>query len=201
VNEEGYPALFRSAERASCAAQAAYLRLVVAQSVSLVIGATLALDPFGSSIIAILSAAVFFGSVVITILARTKHFQRIWYQARALAESIKTASWRFMMAAEPFSSDSMSSEITFQKLIRELLKENESLSDYFAGTSAAEEQLTDRVREVRNFPLPEKMKFYLDHRIREQRAWYSRKATIQQKRGKFWFAILSACTFSQVFAL
>jgi hypothetical protein len=190
VNEEDYPALFRSAEGASGVTQNAYLRFILAQSILLAIGATLALYPFGSVVVSTLSAAVFFTSLGVTILARTKHFQRIWYQARALAESIKTASWRFMMASEPFTAETASSEITFQNLLRELLKENESLGDYFAGASAAARQLTDRMREVRNFPLAEKIAFYQQNRIRDQRTWYATKAMIHQKRGKFWFGIL-----------
>jgi hypothetical protein len=190
VTANDYPALFRSAEAASASTQKAHLRFVWAQSICLIAGAALGLCPGESPVAAILAALLFLASLAITIFSRAQQFQRHWYQARALAESIKTTSWQYMMGAQPYDIDDVSAAQLFRGTLTRLLEDNRSLGDFFAGTPAVDEQLTLRMHEIRRLSVPEKAEFYRQHRIDDQRQWYTRKAAANRASGKRWFRIL-----------
>src|SRR5258708_21441785 len=121
--------------------------------------------PRGSRIVAILSVLLFLISLAVTIYGRTQGLGRNWYQARAVAEAIKTTSWLYMMAAQPYNGNDVAAGQLFRATILQLLQDNRSLGDHFAGTPAADEQLTPRMEEVRGFGIGEKVNFYRPYRI------------------------------------
>ena len=41
----------------------------------------------------------------LTLMARVRRDDRVWFDCRAIAESSKTATWRFMTKATPFMDD------------------------------------------------------------------------------------------------
>ena len=94
------------------------------------------------------------------------------------------------MGAEPFDVDETTSGIVFRDLLGQLLSDNRSLGDYFAETPAADEQLTARMQEIRRLSLAEKIAFYRQNRVVDQRQWYSAKASSNRARGRFWFSVL-----------
>ena len=190
MNDTDYPALYRSAEAASAATQKAHLRLIAVQSILLVGAAALAMWPSNWSALAIASAALFLVSLALTVYARTQHYQRNWYQARALAESIKTTSWLYMMAADPYHGSDADAAKLFRSTLTQLLSDNRSLGDHFAATPAADEQLTAQMINARALGVPQKLTCYRDERITDQRSWYSRKAQANRKTGRMWFATL-----------
>ena len=53
-------------------------------------------------ILAIVGVLLFFISGLITVVIQLLKKEKDWYAGRALAESVKTLSWRFIMCAEPY---------------------------------------------------------------------------------------------------
>src|SRR5437899_6885454 len=41
-------------------------------------------------------------AIITTLLGRERKLDKVWFDSRAVAESAKTAAWRFMMGAPPF---------------------------------------------------------------------------------------------------
>lgn len=115
-----------------------------------------------------------------------------WYRARAIAESVKTSSWRFMMRGDPYVNtlSEPAAKAQFRERLKQLLKEHKDLSAELAGTVAQEEQITSQMCEVRELPLEERIEFYRLHRIDEQRTWYANKSAYNQKQSKIWFPVL-----------
>lgn len=146
--------------------------------------------PSESRVPAVIAALLFLASLAVTIFARTQQFQQSWYQARALAESIKATSWLYMMGADPYNVDDVSAGRVFRVTLTQLLKDNRSLGDHFESTPAADEQLTPRMREVRGLNVGDKVAFYRKYRIDDQRQWYTQQATANRAQGKLWFRIL-----------
>src|SRR3989338_4769470 len=44
-------------------------------------------------------------SVILTFALDQQKYERKWYDGRAIAESIKTLTWRYMMNSEPYRSE------------------------------------------------------------------------------------------------
>lgn len=122
----------------------------------------------------------------------TRRSEDEWYRARAIAESVKTSSWRFMMKGAPYF-DAVSVEQVkkeFRNLLRSILSEHKDLGHEFGGDISEADQITSKMCEVRNFDLQARIDFYRKFRIDEQRSWYARKSAENRKKGKVWFGIL-----------
>ncbi len=101
-----------------------------------------------------------------------------WYRGRAMAESVKTLSWRYMMCAEPYTRGVPIDEAD-ARLVQELgalLKVDLQLSRGLNLRDGNQVQITAKMREVRSSDMRSRKAFYLSFRLRDQKGWYSRKA-------------------------
>ena len=109
--------------------------------------------------------------------------EQSWYQARALAESIKTTTWKYMMRAEPFPGDQhdLESRANYRNHLRAILDSNRHLGRRFDCGAAEREQVTAEMESLRDAPLPKRLEVYVEQRVVEQRAWYARKAAANRR--------------------
>lgn len=192
MNEQDYPALFEVADAASNRTQKYHLWTIGGYLNCLIVGSTLAFYGINNSALAIAAAIIFVISLFLTFVILTKNFENTWYNCRALAESIKTSTWKYMMRAEPYedNDDSQIANSEFRKLIKGLLQEHSDISHEFVGEASRREQITDKMVEVRTKGLEERKEFYLNHRIDEQWRWYTKKAVANKWQKRNWYGIL-----------
>ena len=192
MDSQYYPGLYRAADTASNNAQSAYLLAVRFHMLALLIGAGLTVNPIPSTVYSLFNAAVFLSALAISILIATKRYEKAWYSARSVAESVKTATWRFMMRADPFSDADSVKEVKtiFRNLLSDILSSNNQLGDLLGGEDCTHEQITAGMTEVRSKGLEDRKSFYLEHRIDEQRGWYAKKSANNKKRSGQFFALL-----------
>ncbi len=192
MKEEDYPALYRAADRASIAAQSNYLRLIKIHIGLLVIGAGLAIHPLPEKEYSLFNAFIFLCALGISIFLAVKKYEKTWYSARAVAESVKTATWRYMMKADPFLDASSLKEVNaiFRNLLNEILKSNNQLGDVLGGDVSATDQLSKYMEDVRLSSLENRKKIYLNDRIDEQRKWYADKSGYNKRQSKKFFIFL-----------
>lgn len=134
-----FPALYRCADDASSSGQTWYIRWMTI-NLSLLLGGALVgsislTDVESKRVVNAIAALIFFAAGGVTILLATRRWERIWYAGRAVAESAKSLTWKFVCAADPFPS-SMSYQDAlelFTSSLRELLNENEHLAPLLAG--------------------------------------------------------------------
>ncbi len=177
MDESDYPALYGAADSASNEAQANLLLAYKVNSWLLASGAAIALASTMTSWLAIIAAVVFIASLLVYGFAQYRDFQGRWYQARALAESVKTATWRLMMSADPFGDDDPESNLErFRRLLTELIRDNQGIGEHLSGDWSKQDQITIRMREVLESPFVERKTLYSRARIEEQRSWYARRA-------------------------
>jgi SMODS and SLOG-associating 2TM effector domain 1/SMODS and SLOG-associating 2TM effector domain 3 len=115
--------------------------------------------------------------------------QKIWYSTRALAESIKTISWKYAMRAEPFSEDRAKSAAKFRETVSKLLRANdEAASLRFASDNA--DLITEGMDRLREDHLDARRKVYLERRLNDQLTWYRKKSTWNDRRSVAWYLAL-----------
>lgn len=198
-----YPGLYVAADRASNDAQRNELRCYKINAYLLVIGASLALVSTVTTPIAIVSAVFFIASLGSYLYSQHKDFKGRWYQARALAESIKTSTWRLVMSADPFSEQDTNENIRkYRQLLSELLRENSVLGDLLATDAALEEQLPTNLTSLIEMPYSEKRVYYLKNRINEQKTWYTQKAKENRTKAfRYLLAITAAYSVAIILLL
>ena len=186
-----YPALFGAADEAAIKAQKSLLRCQKVNAFLLVAAALLSLLSTETRWLAIVSAILFLASLSSYMYGKYKNFQSVWYQARALAESAKTATWRLIMGAEPFAEASQTANLKkFENLLKELLEENQGIGAHLAGDWSAKPQITPEMIRVLSLSFKEKKDKYLPDRIIDQRTWYAKKSGENQRDSQKYFAFL-----------
>jgi hypothetical protein len=192
MTDAEYPALYQAADRASVAAQRSYLRCIKAYAAFAILGAGISVYGLESAGAAFAAAVIFLAGLFVSIFMSVRKFESVWYRARAVAESIKTISWRFMMGAEPFHIGIAPQEVThrFKERLLSILNEHKDLAADLASAHSASEQISPRMLEVRGRTLDERKEIYRAERIEEQRDWYSSKSQTNIRHGRYWFATL-----------
>jgi hypothetical protein len=178
-----YPALFRAADAASRSGQARFLCLFKADLVLLVMGALLTAvavaDIDHLRLLRGAAAVAFASSVLLTVIMRQRNDEEAWYGGRAAAESVKTRTWLYMMAADPFpgSLSPQEADRQFADDLASILRQQEQLGLALRpGQSDQRVQITDAMRSLREADLPEKRRTYGTDRVEHQCKWYSKNA-------------------------
>lgn len=197
VRDEDLPALFRDADRASGKGQRRYLSFVIANLALMVIGA-LATSLSVVSLQSLLAAcgAVFLViGVALSMFTWVKPFHKEWYGGRAIAESVKTLAWRYVMRAEPYDGEKQPEEVNrlFEKHLRDILQNRQWLGAALVHLDGSADQITGRMRDIREQSLEQRKAIYLRDRVEDQQQWYAKKAAGNNSAAMWWFAGLVAC--------
>jgi hypothetical protein len=191
-----FPALYRCADDAALSGQKWYVRWMTINLSLLFVGAlvgSIGLTDVSSKQVAnTITAIIFFGAVGVTILLATRRWESVWYAGRAVAESAKSLTWKFICAADPFPSSMPYPDAVelFTKSLNELLYENKQLAPMLAGPDATGDQVTSYMSDLREAATGVKRDAYWSQRVLEQQQWYAQKSADNRKKRNIWFVLL-----------
>jgi hypothetical protein len=193
-----YPALYQSASSSSKQAQHQYLwsvrieyaLLIVASCASLFVGQFPNLN-------FLYSISILIASGIMGYLALRKP-EKDWYGCRALAESVKTATWRYMMKAAPFNGSSGDVRSDFAIFLEDILKANSHIGEPLSKQPMGGQQITATMDLIRGSSLGDRISRYESARIEEQHEWYVSRARQNRRAFRFW---ISLCIAVQAIAM
>ena len=208
VTNSDLPALFNAADSAAIEAKKKYLRLTILD-LSLLVFGTLFLSvqlnsDMGRYLAGFFAVACFIGSFVSTIIILQAQHEKVWYGDRAVAETVKTLSWKYMTCSEPFASklSSLEADEEFISKLTNILYERTALFRSFNGELSTGSEITDTMRKMRNLDLEKRKQIYLEQRIKDQRKWYGHNAKQNKVHASRWFmAVLIAQSLAVLFTL
>jgi hypothetical protein len=202
VQYASYPALFRSADDASNKRQKAYLRLIGGEYAALLLASVLSDSAFKGTTFYLLYAFIFVVSVVLLLVRNLWKLQQDWYRCRALAESVKTLTWRYTMRAAPFADgpSPQDARAEFRNQLFRTFDANRIAADKIDPNWSADDQIADEMDRIRALSLDERKKYYMAHRLNDQRIWYMRKAEENSRSARNW-VIAAVVAYILAFAL
>jgi hypothetical protein len=189
MDEEDFPALYNSADNASLKAQSLYFNALRLYLFLLILAAFVTFAYPSNVYAAIGSVFLFLVTLGILIWLKIQKPEDIWYNGRAVAESVKTRTWRWVMKAEPYDKD-VSVVQEKKELIHDLksiLEQNRSLSHFLEWTPALGEAISPKMLAIRKSPWPKRLETYIEDRIDNQSNWYSKKSLLNKRLAKRWF--------------
>jgi hypothetical protein len=204
--ENHFPAVLADAEKASGTGQSSFMRL---SAVSLLlacvaaIGGALPIDVTAGGrtidVGAVIALVAFASGVGVSSYLLSTRPQRMWYEGRAAAESIKTLAWQYAVGGGPFRVDAEpEADTLFVKMLGAVMAE---MKEVRVIHRVGQAQITVEMRDLRAAPLPERRRLYLQQRVEDQITWYARRAAYNQDRVRTWFIIaIVAQTFGFVAA-
>ena len=156
------PALFSAADTSSTNAQRRHLRLAIGQLVLLAGASLTSVFTWKSgdiSYAALLGAVAIVFAGVFRVQLQMTNPSKSWYQGRAAAESVKTLSWRYTVAGDPFPAEltEAAADKIFVERLRDVLVDMDRLTVTIGGEG---EEITEWMRNVRGAPLAERKQDY-----------------------------------------
>lgn len=180
-----YPSIYTLSDELSNKYQNTYKRLSVATLLLIVLAALFDFLVNFSISLSFVTCGFVLASIFLMIIRSLRTDYKFWYDSRALAESIKTASWRFSMCAEPYPLQITpeAAKHEFAKEVCEMLSAEKSVYEKLdyrkSGTCAFE--TTPSMSEIRNLHWEDRKDIYIFQRINDQKDWYLKKS---QSNGK-----------------
>lgn len=199
-----YPSYYRAADKASIIAQNTYLAFVIADLLSMLIGAGLTIynyqDENSKFIIYVISGILLLIATILSIVLKIVKYEDIWYQGRAVAESCKTITWRYMMHSELFGSDlpPQQAKANFGIRLREIFSQFPDLNKHTDANLLGLPIVTEKMDTIRNWDVPTRKEFYIQERIEDQKSWYSKESKKNKEKYQLWFWLVIV---SQILAL
>jgi hypothetical protein len=194
--ESDYPGLYQCADMASKESQKFYYGILISYLISLIIISIIPLFNLSLNSKNLLLALLFIISLALMIWLVVKKPEESWYNGRAVAESVKTRTWRWMMKADPYNNESEdSSNRLFINDLKEILKQNEKLGELLGNESALSEPLSEKMRMIRGSGVKERLDYYIKNRIFDQSNWYMKQTILNKNKSKFWFIVLVSIHF------
>lgn len=187
------PGLYRSASSASKQGRSIYFLGLKLYLILLVFAAFISYAIPEGRVGAALSAVLFIASLLVLVYLKFARPDDIWYNGRAVAESVKTIAWRWMMRAEPYKTGSIN-EVKTRCIddLLEILKENEKLSEYLSATEGIQDPISDKMEAIRELNVEKRLQVYTKDRVAEQKNWYSKKSNDYKRNADicFWVSVM-----------
>lgn len=192
MQEQDFPALYRSADDLSLESQTNFLRALKLHLALLVTAAVLSITYFPHWSIAVFQLLALLGALSCSIYLFGRRPDRYWYAGRAVAESIKTITWRYVCRAEPFQGNDPISRSDFGLKLKAIVDQNKDVAQSLTNHLDAP-QITNVMTEMRSRPLEERKAIYAASRINDQLTWYAKKAAFNRRtsNGFFWALIVT----------
>ena len=192
MKEQDFPALYRSADDLSQKSQRNFFLALMLHLAMLVIAAALSLANIPHWCIPTLQLLTLLGALSCSIYLFSKRPDRYWYAARAVAESVKTTTWRYVSKAEPFDGDETVSTSGFHQRLKAIIDQNKDVAQLLTS-HLDEPQITQAMSQMRASNLEERRNVYATSRIKDQLSWYAKKASFNRKRSNsfFWGLVLT----------
>ena len=200
ILHEDFPSLYQNASRTSKNSQQYFFGALGCSLISFLLAAIFSIVNLPLAGYAVMQAAVLLIGLALTVFLSWMQPQRTWYAARALAESIKTISWRYVMRAEPYDDKDSVATSNFVANIRKILQDNKILAQILAATDGGE--ISARMSEIRNLPIGKRRQIYEKFRVDDQLEWYRSRARSNSRSSRRWYiSLIVILTLAVVFAL
>lgn len=189
MKQEQYPALHQSASDLSKQSQDAFFYAFFSHMALLAVASSISVLNSPEPSFAIFQAMVLLGALGCAVYLYFVRPDRHWYSARAVAESVKTITWRYVCRAEPFNGADVADQHSFGLRLKSILEQNKDVAGLLV-THLADVQVSDEMDRLRKTSLDERQKYYREYRIVDQQSWYASKSAINKRKVKRYFACL-----------
>lgn len=191
MQEQDFPALYRSADDLSQTSQRHFFRALRVHLITLVVAAALSIVSIPHWSVATLQLLALLSAFGCSIYLFATRPDRSWYGGRAVAESIKTITWRYVCRAEPFQGDDVTARSNFRQTLKQIVEQNKEVCQSLTK-HLDEAQFTLAMEQKRAQSLDERRATYADCRIKDQLTWYAKKAAFNRRMSRYFFWALIA---------
>ncbi len=196
MTEKDFPGNYQASDNSSKNAQSYYINIIRIDLIAMIIASATSIYNYqlteSKLYVYIISGCLLLLSLVLTVVLKSKKYEDIWYQGRALAESCKTLTWRFVTCSEYFEETLSETEVKdrFVERIKELSNEFKELGEVMNAKTLQLPIVTDKMMQLRKMNPTERKANYIKNRVKDQMKWYSNKAEFNKSKYNSWFGVI-----------
>ena len=193
MENSDYPLLFQVADKGSISAQRYYLRLIKLELFVLILATIFSSiqvnQQIWTTIFPVITPVSLFIALIARLLTELIGFDKKWFSCRAIAESVKSVTWRYMTQAKPYNGQPDSDKIDreFLKNLKEIRNSQLEGAKKLGKQTISGNDVTQHMRAVRSKSFNERKSYYNKERVIDQKKWYSTKANINEKNRALFF--------------
>lgn len=192
MTEPKYPTIFEKADSKSLSAQKNFINLNKGILGLLVISTFLSSIKTDEKWIAVISSLLLVISLILTILIIFFKPEKTWYDGRAIAESAKSLTWKFITGTKPFSFKlkSIDAEEKLIKNLKQIIGQKKEFFQLIGEEFGEGDQITQSMVDLRKLNLKDKIELYSSKRLEVQRKWYYNKSKENRKNKNLSFGAI-----------
>jgi hypothetical protein len=189
-----FPALHSAAAAASRSGRVNHTRLVMIDlallAAAALIGVALQARPdIGDRWVRAIAAVLLAVALLAKLANRLRAYDAQWFDGRAVAETVKSATWRYTMHVPPYDADDAAADTAITNVLRDTLAARPGLTGHLYRIPTDGQQITASMRQIRALPFAERQRLYLSARVGDQIRWYSCRAAENARQATRWFWI------------
>lgn len=201
MNDLDYPSIYRTADELSLKSQNKFFTFLFGNLFFLILAAGISVINSSYIYFALIQVVSLFLSLGCSVYLFAVRPDRDWYSARAIAESVKTITWRYISKAEPFNRIDIDDRERFIASLKQIVDQNKEISKKLIGGQSAI-QITKEMIRLRSQNLTDRLGFYVSNRVIQQCDWYAKKANDNNHMaGKYFWLLIAVNTLAIIFAV
>jgi hypothetical protein len=183
------PASLSTADRAALAAQRRTRRIYAAELIAVVVAALAGVSAWhvgarDLDVLAAVGTAGFATALAAGFYRDARHPQSDWVKARAAAEAIRAAAWRYAVGGAPFRQGEAAADTILLAHVSEAMG---TLSDLALPVAPPAGEISPEMRAVRAGTLAQRKDAYRSGRFEDQIEYYRRRCRTSDRARRIWF--------------
>ena len=177
MEQKFYPILFKIADTKSKKSQNIFIRLNIFILLLLILSSVSSIYTTVPKNITTFSTICLILSTLFNIYILFFRPEKSWYEGRAIAESVKTLTWKFITNTKPFkiSLQQEKAEQIFNENLKKIIGQRRDFYILIGQNYPDGNMISDEMISIRNCSFEERKKKYVEDRIQDQINWYSYK--------------------------
>jgi hypothetical protein len=201
-----YPALQTAAAGAARRSQTLHFRLLLIQLALFAVASSEGIGIralTGGRPVPVVVACILAAGLLLMWLMRVRRYDEQWFACRAIAESVKTAAWRYMMSVPPYDQRLPGvAERRFLGTLRAIEQSHRETIASLPVTGGDSAEISSSMTAIRTAPWQERKQLYVTDRLEDQRRWYERRSmTNRRSAARWWWCVAAAETLGLVAAI
>jgi hypothetical protein len=139
-------------------------------------------------IVPVFASLSFFAAAILRYTSHDRRYDKRWFDGRAVAETVKTTAWRYMMRVPPFDNDETADEELAARL-KDALGARVELHATLTGKASDARQISPEMRAARAMTVRGRRDRYRRQRLSSQMSWYLRKSQFHRSRASSYFLV------------
>ncbi len=177
MEQKFYPLLFKIADTKSKKSQNIFIRLNIFILLLLILSSVSSIYTTVPKNITTFSTICLILSTLFNIYILFFRPEKSWYEGRAIAESVKTLTWKFITNTKPFkiSLQQEKAEQIFNENLKKIIGQRRDFYILIGQNYPDGNMISDEMISIRNCSFEERKKKYVEDRIQDQNNLYSYK--------------------------